>query len=75
MTAVIYEPEVFGLTESSITIAYRSTLEAGTCEVLIDGTLRARDRDPGPHLHRIEGLELGPGLKSSPQALTGPQGP
>jgi len=57
MTAVIYEPEVFGLTESSITIAYRSTLEAGTCEVLIDGTLRARDRDPGPHLHRIEGLE------------------
>ena len=57
MTQVIEDPEVFGLTESSITIFYRSAPEAGACAVLIDGEVHARDTLPGPHLHRIEGLE------------------
>ena len=59
MTPVIEDPEVFGLTESSITIFYRSASEAGACDVLVDGELRARDQLPGPHLHRFEGLQPG----------------
>lgn len=57
MTTGIRDPEVFGLTESTVTIAYHSTPDAGSCEILLDDRVQTTHFTPGAHLHRIDGLD------------------
>ena len=52
----LHDPEVFGVTESSLTVAYRVD-GAAESEVLLDGEVQAVGIGPGVQLHRIEGLD------------------
>lgn len=52
----LHDPEVFGVTESSLTIGFRAD-DATQSEVLLDGEVRAAGGGSGVQLHRIEGLD------------------
>ena len=56
MTTVLSDPEVFGLDESSVTVAVRIDGNGGRHRVLLDGSVVTEAEGPGVHVHRLEGL-------------------
>jgi len=70
----IHDPEIFGVTESTITIAFR--LEGDDrCEVRIDGRVRTTVESPGVHACRIDDLAPGREYRVSLRSARGHEAP